>query len=523
MTHSPAPNPAHHAPLTPVSFVRRSARVYRDMPAIIEGDRCFTYAEFGERCARLAAGLKARGIGAGDVVAVLSANGSMMLEAHFGVPWVGAILTTINIRLDAPTIAFILDDCRARIVIAEAALEPLARGAMALAAATPSLFVTGGAPSYESLLAPPGTPEPAVAVMDEWQAISLNYTSGTTGRPKGVLYHHRGAYLTSLGNVISFRLGNRPIYGWTLPMFHCNGWCNTWAVTMLGGVHVCMAKVDAGEIARLTDRHGITHMSGAPILLTMILNAAADARRRSAHVIEFTVGAAPPAPAVLERMEAFGYHVQHAYGLTETYGPAALCDWHPDWDEAPVERRAALMARQGVNVVPLEEMAVLDPETLEPTPADGATIGELMMRGNTLMLGYHDAPEETEKAFAGGWFHSGDLAVRHPDGYAEIVDRSKDIIISGGENISSIEIESVLMRHPMVLEAAVVARPDEKWGETPCAFVTIRQEAGITPDDLIAFCRLHIAGFKVPRGVILGDLPRTPTGKVRKDLLRARD
>ena len=516
------PRTANYAPLTPVSFIRRSARVYRDMPAIVDGEKRFTYGEFGERCAGLAAGLKARGVGIGDVVATLSANSSMMLEAHFGVPWIGAVLCTINIRLDAPTIGFILNDSRAKILIVEAALEPLARAALALAASPPALFVTGGEPSYETLLAPPGTPEPEIGVTDEWQAVSLNYTSGTTGQPKGVLYHHRGAYLTTMGNVISFRLGNRPIYGWTVPMFHCNGWCNAWAVTMLGGVHVCMAKIDAGEIARLTDLHGVTHMSGAPIVLGMILNAPPEQRRTSTHVIEFTVGAAPPAPAVLERMEALGFHVQHAYGLTETFGPASLCDWHPEWDAGTVEQRAALMARQGVNVVPLEEMAVLDPDTLAPVPSDGQTIGELMMRGNTVMMGYHNAIEETERAFAGGWFHSGDLAVLHEDGYAQIADRSKDIIISGGENISSIEIESVLLRHPMVMEAAVVAKPDEKWGETPCAFVTIHPDAKVEADELIAFCRRHIAGFKVPHAIVFSDLPRTPTGKVQKNVLRER-
>jgi fatty-acyl-CoA synthase len=516
------PNAANFAALTPVSFIRRSGRVYREMPAVIDGEKRFTYAELADRSARLGAGLLRQGIGIGDVVAVLSANGSMVIEAHFGVPWVGAILATINTRLDAAAIALILQDSDAKLLICEQALASTAREAIATSGVNIPLFVVDGAPSYESLLAPAGTAEPPVAVTDEWQAISLNYTSGTTGRPKGVLYHHRGAYLTSIGNVISFRLGNRPIYGWTLPMFHCNGWCNVWAITMLGGVHVCMPRPEPGELARLIDAHGITHLSGAPIVLSMILNAAPDQRRTSRHVIEFTVGASPPAPAMLEQMEALGFHVQHAYGLTETYGPAALCDWHPDWNGETLETRASLMARQGVNVVALEDMAVLDPETLQPVPADGTTIGELMMRGNTVMMGYHGDPEATECAFAGGWFHSGDLAVRHGDGYAQIRDRSKDIIISGGENISSIEIEAALMRHPSVLEAAVVAKPDDKWGETPCAFVSLRPDSETTADALLIFCREHLPGFKIPRTIVFDAIPRTSTGKIRKDVLRER-
>jgi fatty-acyl-CoA synthase len=517
-----SPRQANFAPLTPVSFIRRSASVYREMTAVIDGYKTFTYAEFGDRCARLAAGLAARGIGLGDIVAVLANNCSAMLEAHFGVPWIGAILAPINSRLDAAAIAYILKDSAAKILIVEKALEATARAAIEQAGVTLNVFVIDGDPSYESLLAPVGTPEPPVGVTDEWQTISLSYTSGTTGKSKGVLYHHRGAYLTSLGNPTSFRLGVRPVYGWTLPMFHCNGWCNTWAITMLGGVHVCMPRVDAGEIARLTDLHGITHLSGAPIILTMILNAAEHERRKSTHTIEFTVGAAPPAPAVLEKMESLGFKVQHAYGLTETYGPATSCDWHPEWDRQSLEIRAALMARQGVNVVPLEAMEVRDPETLEPVPANGLVIGELMMRGNTIMKGYHNDPAATEAAFAGGWFHSGDLGVRQPDGYAQIRDRSKDIIISGGENISSIEIESVLLSHPAVLEAAVVAKQDPKWGETPCAFVTLKSGMSIDSPALTAFCRQHLAGFKVPRHFIFDVLPRTPTGKVQKNVLRDR-
>jgi fatty-acyl-CoA synthase len=461
----------------------------------------------------------------------MAPNVPAMLEAHYGVPMAGAVLNALNYRLDARSIAFILEHGRARLLITDTEFSSTIAEALSLL--THPIAVVDiddplgeggarlGAEEYEELLAD-GDPEfGSVEPRDEWQAICLLYTSGTTGNPKGVVYHHRGAYLNALGNALAFGLSARAVYLWTLPMFHCSGWTYTWAVTAAGGTHVCLRRIDPALIFPALARHRVTHMCGAPIVMSTLIHAPAAVKQRFEHVVEFATGGAAPPSAVIAAMESMGFRVTHLYGLTETYGPATLCAWQPEWDDLPLEARAAVMARQGVAYPTLEGLMVADPRTLAPVPRDGRTMGEVVLRGNTVMKGYLLNPTATEEAFHGGWFHSGDLAVWHPDGYIEIKDRSKDIIISGGENISSLEVEEVLYRHPAVMEAAVVARLDEKWGETPCAFVTLKPDAPtVSAEDIIGWCRQHLAHYKAPRHVVFGPLPKTSTGKIQKFLLR---
>jgi fatty-acyl-CoA synthase len=525
---------ANYVPLTPISFLARSAAVYPRKPAVIHGDRVFTYAEFAARCRRLASALARRGIGPGDTVAIMAPNVPAMLEAHFGVPMAGAVLNALNYRLDAGTIAFLLEHSGAKVLITDREFAGTMEGALERTRSRPVVIDIDdplyggegrrlGEMDYEALLGE-GDPgfEPAPPA-DEWQAICLLYTSGTTGNPKGVVYHHRGAYLNALGNALAFGLTPRTVYLWTLPMFHCSGWTYTWAVTAAGGTHVCLRRVDPALIFPAIARHRVTHMCGAPVVMTMLIHAPADVKQRFNHVVEFATGGAAPPSAVIEAMEAMGFRVTHLYGLTESYGPATLCAWQEGWDGLPLPERAALMARQGVGYPTLERLMVADPKTMTPVPRDGRTLGEVMLRSNTLMKGYLKNRPATEEAFRGGWFHTGDLAVWHPDGYIEIKDRSKDIIISGGENISSLEVEEVLYRHPAVMEAAVVARPDEKWGETPCAFVTLKPGVeGVGEAEILRWCRDHLAGFKVPKRVVFGPLPKTSTGKIQKFVLRER-
>jgi 3-(methylthio)propionyl---CoA ligase len=525
---------ANHAPLTPLGFLARAAAVYPRKPAVLYGERAFTYAELYARSRRLASALARRGIGIGDTVAVMAPNVPALLEAHYGVPMAGAVLNALNIRLDARTIAFILQHAEAKLLIADAEFSDIVGPALKLLSRpVPVVDVVDaladparggarlGAIDYESLLTE-GDPEhewPRPA--DEWQALALLYTSGTTGNPKGVVYSHRGAYLNALGNALALGLTPRSVYLWTLPMFHCNGWTYPWAVTAVGGTHVCLRKIDAALIFRLIRRHGVTHLCGAPVVLTMLIHAPEEVKIRPDHVVEIATGGAAPPTAVIAAMEAMGFRVTHLYGLTESYGPATICAWHPEWDELPLPERGARAARQGVAYPTLDGLMVADPVALTPVPRDGVTMGEVMLRGNTVMKGYLRNPTATEEAFRGGWFHTGDLAVWHPDGYIEIKDRSKDIIISGGENISSLEVEEVLYRHPAIMEAAVVAKPDPKWGETPCAFITLKPEATpIAAEDVVAWCREHLAHFKAPRAVVFGPLPKTSTGKTQKYILR---
>ena len=527
--------PANYVPLTPISFLARSAAVYPDKPAVIHGDRVFTYAQFAARCRRLASALARRGVAPGDTVAIMAPNVPPMLEAHFGVPMAGAVLNALNYRLDARTIAFLLEHSEAKVLITDREFAPTIDAALAQTRRRPVVIDIDdplyegdgrrlGETDYEALLAEGDPAFEPVRPADEWQAICLLYTSGTTGNPKGVVYHHRGAYLNALGNALAFGLTPRAVYLWTLPMFHCSGWTYTWATTAVGGTHVCLRRVDPAMIFPAIARHRVTHMCGAPVVATMLIHAPAETKVAFDHVVEFATGGAAPPTAVIAAMEAMGFRVMHLYGLTESYGPATLCAWQEDWDGLPLDERAAKMARQGVGYPTLERLAVLDQQTGRPVPRDGRTLGEIALRSNTLMKGYLKNPSATEEAFRDGWFHTGDLAVWHPDGYMEIKDRSKDVIISGGENISSLEVEEVLYRHPAVMEAAVVARPDEKWGETPCAFVTLKPgaEGGVDEAGIIQWCRDHLAGFKVPKRVVFGPLPKTSTGKIQKFVLRDR-
>ncbi len=527
-------NDANWAALTPLTFLERSADVYPHRTAVVHGSLRYTYAELRERCRRLASALEKRGVRPGDTVAVMAPNVPAALEAHFGVPMAGAVLNALNVRLDPGTIAFILGHGRARVLITDTEFAPVIREA--LARLERDILVVDivdeegfagpherlGALTYEELLAE-GDPDHAPAFpADEWQAISLNYTSGTTGDPKGVVYHHRGAYLNAIGNVLVWQMPHFPVYLWTLPMFHCNGWCFPWTVTLQAGTHVCLRKVQDAAIWNALAEHGVTHLCGAPIVMNTICNAPDSVRRPLDRTVHMMTAASAPPPAVIERMEALGFRITHVYGLTEVYGPATVCAHQPEWDSLPLTERAAKLARQGVRYPVLEGLEVMDPETMRPVPRDGETLGEIMMRGHIVMKGYLENPAATEKAFAGGWFHTGDLAVMHPDGYLEIKDRAKDIIISGGENISSIEVEAALYRHPAVLEAAVVAKPDPKWGETPCAFVTLREGARVTAEELQEFLRTQIARYKVPRHFVFGPLPKTSTGKIQKFVLRER-
>ena len=526
-------NRANFAALTPVAFLRRSAEVYPGKVAVIHGDRAHTYREFEERCRRFASRLAAQGVKRGDTVAVMAPNVPALLEAHYAVPGIGAVLNALNYRLDAASIAFCLEHGEAKVLVTDREFAPVVKAA--LAQVKREIFVVDiddalgpggerlGAIDYESWLAEGDPSFELQGPQDEWDSLALLYTSGTTGNPKGVLYHHRGAYLNALGNALTFGLSPRSVYLWTLPMFHCSGWTYTWAVTAVGGTHVCLRRVDPALIFPAIGEHRVTHLCGAPIVLNMLVHAPAEVKRRFDHTVEVATGGAAPPSQIIESMEAMGFRVTHLYGLTESYGPATLCAWQEEWGELDLNARSLLMARQGVRYATLDGMQVADPESHEPVARDGQTLGEVMLRGNTIMKGYLRNAAATGEAFREGWYHTGDLAVWHPDGYIEVKDRSKDIIISGGENISSLEVEECLYRHPMVMEAAVVARPDEKWGETPCAFVLLKPGAApVSADEIIAWCRDHLARFKVPRTVVFGELPKTSTGKIQKFVLRSR-
>ncbi len=525
-------NAANFAPLTPLGFIERTASVFPNRTAIIHGDHTQTWAETYARCRRLAGALAGRGIGRGDTVAVMAPNSPAAFEAHFGVPMAGAVLNAINTRLDAETIAFILDHGEAKIVITDREFSPVMSAALArLGRKIPVIDVDDplaiggeliGEKDYEAFLGEGSADFVWSPPQDEWDAIALNYTSGTTGNPKGVVYHHRGAHLTAIGNALVWGMKPNPVYLWTLPMFHCNGWCFPWTVTALAGTHVCLRRVDARSIFRAIADHGVTHFCGAPIVLNLLINAKPDERTEIGRAVDVMTAASPPPAAVIERMERMGFRVAHVYGLTECYGPAVVCAWDEGWNGLELEEQARLKSRQGVRYPVLEGLMVADPQTLAPVPADGTTMGEVFMRGNVVMKGYLKNPQATEAAFAGGWFHTGDLGVLHPDRYIELKDRSKDIIKSGGESISTIEVESVLYRHPAVLEASVVGRPDPHWGETPCAFVTLKDGAQASAEDIVAFCRANMARFKAPKTVIFGPLPKTSTGKVQKYVLRDR-
>src|SRR5882757_4929656 len=524
-------NPANFQPLTPLTLLERAAAVFPDQLAIVHGPLRRNYREFYARARQLASALAKRGIGRGDTVSAMLANTPAMLECHYGVPMAGAVLNTINTRLDAAVVAFQLDHADAKVVITDRELAKLTKEALALAKVKPLVIdyddpeFAGagerlGAIEYEELIAA-GDPDFAWKMPDdEWDAITLNYTSGTTGDPKGVVYHHRGAYLLAIGNVLTGSMGKTCVYLWPLPMFHCNGWCFPWTISVVAGTHVCLRQVRATAMYDAIARHKVTHLCGAPIVMATLLNAPDNEKKPLPHVVEFFTAAAPPPEAVLAEMRAAGFNVTHLYGLTETYGPATVNDWHAAWNALGSSEQAALKARQGVRYPMLEGLDVIDADTMAPVPRDGATIGEVMFRGNVVMKGYLKNKQASEKAFAGGWFHSGDLGVMHPDGYVQIKDRSKDIIISGGENISSIEVEDALYKHPAVQAAAVVAKPDAKWGETPCAFVELKPGHEASADELKAWCRQNLASFKCPRHVVFTELPKTSTGKIQKFKLR---
>jgi len=522
---------ANYVSLSPLSFLGRVARVYPDHPSVIHGGTRWTWRETAERCNRLASALAKRNIGPGDTVSVMAPNIPALYESHFGVPMTGAVLNALNIRLDAKTLAFILEHGEAKVLITDTEFSPVIKDALRIC--NQELLVIDiddpegpggdrlGELTYEELLTEGESNYTWSAPDSEWNAISLNYTSGTTGNPKGVVYHHRGAYLNASSNIIGWNLGHHPTYLWTLPMFHCNGWCFPWSLAAVGGTSVCLRNVSASAIFDAIADHSVTHFCGAPVVLNLIIHAAESETRNFDHTVEVMTAAAPPPAAVLAAMEAAGFSMTHVYGLTETYGPAVICAWHPEWNDLPLAEQAEIKSRQGVQYHMLEDLKVLDPETMNSVQPDALQLGEVMFRGNIVMKGYLKNPKATAEAFAGGWFHSGDLGVLYPDGYIQLKDRSKDIIISGGENISSIEIEDTLYRHPDVLEAAVVARPDNKWGETPCAFVTLKDTAvEVTGQDIINFCREQMAHFKIPKTVIFLDLPKTSTGKVQKFRLR---
>jgi fatty-acyl-CoA synthase len=524
-------NTANYTPLSPLSFIERTATVYPQRTSIVHGARRFTWDETYARCRRLASALAARGIGRNDTVAAMLSNTPEMLECHFGVPMAGAVLNTLNTRLDAEAIAFMLDHGEAKVLITDREFSPTV--ARALAQAGRDLLVIDvddpeyagagervGSIEYEAFLAA-GDPQFAwQGPADEWDAISLNYTSGTTGNPKGVVYHHRGAYLNATSNIVSWGMPPHAVYLWTLPMFHCNGWCFPWTMAANAGTSVCLRKVEAKPILDAIREHKVTHYCGAPIVHSMLINAPVEWREGITHKVSALVAAAPPPASMIEGMNRIGFDITHVYGLTETYGPAAVCAKHPEWSELPLEEQVRLNGRQGVRYHLQEGVTVMDPETMQPVPRDGETMGEIMFRGNITMKGYLKNPKATEESFRGGWYHSGDLAVMHPDGYVKIKDRSKDVIISGGENISSVEVEDVLYRHAAVLAAAVVATPDPKWGEVPCAFIELKEGAQATEAEFIAFCRERMARFKVPKKVVFGPLPKTSTGKIQKFVLR---
>jgi fatty-acyl-CoA synthase len=526
-------NAANFEPLSPVGFLDRAADIYPGKVAVVHGEAAYTYAQFRDRVRRLASALAAHGVGRGDTVAVMAPNVPALLEAHYAVPGLGAVLNALNYRLDAATIAFCLEHGEAKVLITDREFSPVV--SQALRQSRREILVVDiddplagsgallGKIDYESFIASGDPDFELPGPLDEWDSLALLYTSGTTGDPKGVVYHHRGAYLNALGNALAFGLTPRSVYLWTLPMFHCDGWTYPWAVTAAGGTHVCLRKVDPALIFPAIEKHRVTHLCGAPIVLNLLVHAPEGVKRRFSHRIEVATGGAAPPSAIIEAMERMGFNVTHLYGLTESYGPATLCAWQEEWSGLPLTDRARLMARQGVRYPTLAGMQVADPETHVPVPRDGETLGEVMLRGNTIMKGYLKNPRATGEAFREGWYHTGDLAVWHPDGYIEVKDRSKDIIITGGENVSSLEVEECLFRHPKIMEAAVVARPDEKWGETPCAFVVLKPGAGaVDAAEIVAWCRQHLAGFKVPRAIVFGELPKTSTGKIQKFVLRER-
>jgi fatty-acyl-CoA synthase len=528
-------NEANFTPLSPLSFLERAAEVYPQRTAVIHGPLRRSWREVDERCRRLASALREAGLGKGDTVAVMLPNTPPMVEAHFGIPMAGAVLNTLNTRLDPEAIAFMLDHGEAKAVIVDPEFAAAMEKAIALRKEARPLLVidaedalfTGasrriGSTTYEDFLA---TGDPTFAwelPADEWDAIALNYTSGTTGNPKGVVYHHRGAAINAISNILEWDMPKHPVYLWTLPMFHCNGWCFPWTVAARAGVNVCLRKVEAKAMVDAIREYGVTHYCGAPIVHALLVNAPPELKQGLPRGVKAMVaGAAPPA-ALIEGMETLGFDLTHVYGLTEVYGPATACPKHEEWDRLDIGERARLNARQGVRYHLQRSARVIDPQTMQPVPLDGETMGEIMFRGNITMKGYLKNAKATQEAFAGGWYRTGDLAVQYPDGYIKIKDRSKDIIISGGENISSIEVEDVLYRHPDVLAAAVVAKPDAKWGETPCAFVELKPGAKLTPEEVVAHCRKHLAGFKVPKAVVFGELPKTSTGKIQKFELRKR-
>ena len=528
-----APNAANYVPLSPLSFLKRTASIWPHRESVIYGDQRFTWAETYERCIRLASALVKRGFAKGATISLVTANTPEMVECHFGVPMSQAVLNTINVRLDSDTLSYIFDHAETDVLIVDGQFAPSVRAALAQCENKDMLIVDvldaqSGLPedrigtiTYEELLAEGDANFDWQLPSDEWQALSLNYTSGTSGRPKGVVYHHRGSYLMTMGTVIGWDLPQHPRYLYTVPMFHCNGWGHAWTMTALAGTIVCNRNVAAGPIYKALDEHKITHFGGAPIVLSMLINATDEERRELHHPIKVMTAGAPPPATVLAGIEQMGMEVLQVYGLTETYGHVIQSQWQGDlWDQLPFDEQATLKARQGVTMPMNEEICVIDQDTGQPVPRDGETMGEILIRGNTIMKGYLKNPDATAEAFDQGWYHSGDIAVCHPDGYVEVKDRLKDIIISGGENISSVEVEGVLHKHPSVALAAVVARPDEKWGEHPAAFIELKPDASANADEIIDFCRDHLAGFKRPKTVVFGDLPKTATGKIQKFELR---
>ena len=524
-------NPANYQPLTPLTFLERAASVFPNHTAIIHGGFSQSYAKLYSRTRQLASALSQHNVGRGDTVSVMLANTPAMIECHYGVPMCQAVLHAINTRLDAAVIAFQLDHAEAKIVIVDSEFMPVMQDALELATAKPMLIQYGDfeykgpkkeseAVDYDAFLAE-GDPDFVwLMPLDEWDAISINYTSGTTGNPKGVVYHHRGAYLLAQGNALTTSMGKHAVYLWTLPMFHCNGWCFPWTLSAITGTHVCLRQVREQSIWDALATHNVTHLCGAPIVMSLIIGASNEIKRKLDYEVEFFTAAAPPPQQVLADMKQAGFNVTHLYGLTEVYGPSVVNDWHHEWSVLPLAEQAALKARQGVRYLALEQFDVIDPETMRPVPRDGKTIGEVMFRGNVVMKGYFKNPVASAEAFAGDWFHSGDLGVIHPDGYVQLKDRLKDIIISGGENISSIEVEDALFRHPAVAMVAVVAMPNEKWGETPCAFIELADGASTTADELRDWCKKELAGFKVPNKFVFAPIPKTSTGKVQKFALR---